>query len=147
MHPNTLTVGKVTRYPRTGEPCDTCRTPMSGNVLSLVAVQERFIPQGDGSTAYDGPWFTPLQTYCCPTCARAAPDYLAEKLHIRMTEPGESLVTQCGSCRALVDRTQTHTSMILDRVTCNGGDDDAKTLFDFAAVCPSCATWVEDDDE
>lgn len=142
-HPINLTVGKPTRYPRTGEPCDTCHAPMHGAVLSLVAVQERITPQGDGTPAYDGPWFTPLQTYCSPNCARAAPDYLG-KLHITLTEPGESLVTPCGSCRVLVDRTKPHTSMILDRVKCDGGDDDAETLFDFAAICPDCGSWVDE---
>ena len=134
--------GKPSRYPKAGDTCDVCRAPLHGNVLSMVAVKEKLTPQADGELAYTGPEFWPLTYYCGPGCAKAAPDDLA-KLNCRMTEPGVSLVTPCGICGELTDRTHFATSMILDRVKVDGTDDDALTLFDFSVICPDCGKWAD----
>lgn len=128
---------KGKRYPRKGDCCDECGTRLRGNVLSMVAVLERLLPQPDGQIAYDGPKFSPLTYFCSPGCARSAPGRLAEW----MTEPGLNLITPCAVCGELVDRTRLAVDFVLDRVKVGGVDADCKTLFDLATVCPACSVW------
>lgn len=132
--------GKPTRYPQAGDCCDICHERLRGQTLSLVAVQERLLPEGDGNVSYDGPEFWPLVYFCSPHCARAAPRVL-EAAGIAMTTPGESLVTRCAKCGTLTDRTGLVTNLVLDSVRVGGTDDDVTTLFDFATLCPNCSPW------
>jgi len=134
--------GKDARYPRSGDRCDICHKRLRGQTLSLVAVQERLMPDGAGEPDYDGPWFWPLVYFCTPHCARAAPQVL-ESAGIAMTSPAESLVTRCARCGTLTDRTQLVTNLVLDQVQVGGTDDDVTTLFDFATLCRPCAEELE----
>ena len=135
--------GKTTRYPVSGDCCDECQGLLQDEVLAVVAVQERLRPQPDGSVAYGEGWFVRLFNFCSTACARSAPKHLAEG-KVRTTEPGQALATPCGGCGQMVDRTQEATSIVLDQVRLDGTDDDARTLFDFSVLCPSCAVWMEE---